>query len=494
MRTALLAICVALAACGSSQSAPSDDGGTDATTGQDSQLEDSIAGSDSSGPTCDGSCPADARPHDSAADSPSPPMCGTGGWLTYGHDGARTFASDACINGPLTRQWTYAPAAPTGRTLNAVQHALATSDGIYLDWAASDGAYIGTTAADRLSLAGARVWTFDSGSDANMGNWASLSEPVTVDGGLVQTLVVQDDGFYFLDLSTGKVRATTGVDWWGQSIPDPSGGVWFVDTSKSDGPGLFVGQIDRSAKTLWQQNKQGTMCGDSLTDQMGGIALDGGVLFYAALYVAGGTVQPTFKSGLYAFDAATGAPKWNVASTPASVISAGNGLVYGIEGGALVARSQKDGSSKWSKPLAGAGAQAPVLANSLVIVADAAGVSAFDATTGSPAWSTPVTGAAAAAYQGTITNGCSGSQNEGAAVATSLAAAVPSGTLVVTASDGIHVLSLATGQDKWHGAVPGATNAVHDPVLVGDMVYVVDSPPAVYSGFGPGQLIALKGS
>ena len=485
MRTALLAICAAATACGADHSVAADDGGADATGGQDAQLQHS-AGSDSTS--------GDAEPHDSAPDSKPAPACGTGGWLTYGHDGARTFASDACINGPLSRSWAYSPAPPSGHTLNAVQHALATSDAIYLHWAASDGAYIGTTAADRLSLAGARVWTFDSGSDANMGNWASVSSPVSVDGSVVQSLVIQDDGVYFRDLATGKARVGTGVDWWGQSIPDATGGIWFVDTSKSDGPGLFVGQLDPTAKIVWQQNKQGTMCGDSLTDQMGGIALDGGVLFYAPLYATGGAVQPTFKSGLYAFDAVTGAPRWNIASTPSSVISAGNGLVYGIEAGALVARSQTDGSPKWSKPLVGAGAQAPVLASGLVIVAGASAVSAFDATTGSPAWSTPVTGAAAAAYQGTLTNGCSGSQNEGAAVATSLAAAVPSGTLVVTASDGIHVLSLSTGQDKWHGAVPGALNAVHDPVLVGDMVYVVDSPPAPYSGFGPGQLIALKGS
>jgi outer membrane protein assembly factor BamB len=489
MRKALVAICALATACGSnsSSSTPPDDGGADANAGQDSEpQQDSAGGSDSTS--------GDAQPHDLAADSKPPPACGTGGWLTYGHDGARTFASDACINGPLTKSWAYAPAPPTGHTLNAVQHALATSDAIYLQWAASDGMYVGTTAADRLSLAGARLWTFDSGSDANMGNWASVGSPVTTDAGVVQTLVVQDDGVYFLDLTTGKSRAGTGVDWWGQSIPDAKGGVWFVDTSKSDGPGLFVGQLDSAAKIVWQQNKQGTMCGDSLADQMGGIALDGGVLFYAPLYVAGGTVQPTFKSGLYAFDAVTGTPKWNVASTPSSVISAGNGLIYGFEAGALVARSQSDGSSKWSKPLSGAGAQAPVLAAGLVIAAGATGVSAFDATTGSPAWSTPITGAAAASWVGTLTNGCAGSQNLGGAVGTTLAAAVPSGTLVVTASDGVHVLSLATGQDKWHGAVPGAVNAVHDPVLVGDMVYVVDSPPTPYLGFGPGQLIALKGS
>src|SRR6185312_7479752 len=103
------------------------------------------------------------------------------------------------------------------------------------------------------------------------------------------------------------------------------------------------------------QNKQGTQCGDSLGDKMGGIAIDGGVLFYAPQYSAGGSVQPTFASGVYAFDAASGSPKWNVATTPSSAISAGNGLVYVIESNAIVARKATDGSVGWTNPLPGAG-------------------------------------------------------------------------------------------------------------------------------------------
>ena len=435
--------------------------------------------------TTDGGADAQTDAGSPDADAAPVPSCGTSAWLTYGHDAARTFASDGCITGPLTSSWSYTPTPIAGHTVTAVHHALAATDAIYLQWAGSDSPYIGTTAADLVSPAGARVWTYDSGSDANMGNWASVSGA---------NLVIDDDGVYFVDRATGKSTVKTGVDWWGQTIADTAGGVWFVTTSKSDGPGLFVGELDVTAKIVWQGNKQGTACGDALSDRMGGIALDGGVLFYAPSYATGGTVQPTFASGLYAFDAATGTPKWNVPGAPASTISAGNGLVYGIEADAVVARSQKDGSISWSQPLTGAGAQAPVLANGLAIAAGSTGVSAFDAKSGAPAWATPLTGAAARAYTMVITNGCSGSQNLGAAIATSLAAAVPSGTLVVTASDGIHVLSLATGQDQWHGAVPGAKNRVHDPVIVGNAVYVIDSPTAGVGGFGAGQLIALKGS
>ena len=440
-------------------------------------------------------CGGDSSPSDGGADVQvgdvttkdvveAGPQCGTSGWLTYGHDAARTFASDGCVTGPLTPSWTYTPTPKTNAKVNAVYHALAATDGVYLQWAGSDDPYIGTTAADGLTTAGARVWTYDSGSDANMGNWASVSGT---------NLVLNDDGIYWVSLKDGTSTVTTGVDWWGQTIADGAGGAWFVTTSKSDGPGLFVGEIDATAKVTWSQNKQGTACGDALGDKMGGIALDGGVLFYAPQYSKGGTVTPTFASGLYAFDAKAGTPKWNVPTTPSSTISAGNGLVYLIESGNVVARKQTDGSVAWTKPLAGAGAQAPVIAGSIVIAAGSAGVSSFDATTGAPGWATPITGAAAQAYSLTITNGCSGSQNLGAAIATTMSAAIPSGTLVVTASDGVHVLSLSSGQDTWSGKITGAKFTVHDPVIVGKTVYVVDSPIGGVAGFGAGQLIALSG-
>ena len=464
---------MAASACGGSQ--PASDQGD---SGSDSDNPDGIGGGDGSGDGPDGTMTT----------------CGTSGWLTYGHDGARTFASDACIKGPLSVAWTYTPAPPTSRTTNGVQHALADSNGVYLHWSASDGQYTGTTAEDRVSPSGARVWTFDSGTDSNFDNWESVTKPVSVDGSVVQSVMIQEDGVSYLDLATGKKRAGTGVDWWGQTIPDLNGGVWFVDILKLDGPGLGVGELDLDAKVLWQENKQGAMCGQGLGDVMGGIAVDDGALFYAAVLTTGSATQPTFKTGLYAFDSATGTPKWNVASTPASVISAGNGLVYGIEADSVVARSQQDGTVKWSSPLTGAGAQAPVLAAGLVVAAGSSAVSAFNATTGAPAWSTPMTGAATHAFQNAVTNGCAGTSTAGGAVATSLAAAVPSGTLVVTASDGVHILSLSTGADQWHGMIQGAKYAVHDPVLVGSVVYVVDSLPSPYLGFGPGRLIALKGA
>lgn len=441
-------------------------------------------------------CSPDAGPCDSGiaqdsgtrtdVTSPDATMmhCGTDGWVTYGHDARRTFATDACITGPLTMAWNYVPTVAAGTTLKAVHHAIATSDAVYLQWAASDGPYVGTTAADRISLTGMRVWTFDSGSDANMADWASLWSG---------HVILNDDGIYILDQMTGMRTATTGVDWWGQTIPSTSE-FYLVNTSKSDGPGLFVAAMGDTAMTSWRQNVQGNMCGQSLADQLGAIALDGTMLFYAADYHTGSSTMPTFPSGLYAFDTTMmGHESWRVAAMPSSAISVGNGLIYGVEGGsALVARHQTDGSMAWTQPVSGAGVQAPVIANSRLIIATNAGIASFDAMTGAPGWNTPLPGAVSRAYSITITNGCGGSQPLGGAVMTTLAAALGSGTLVVTTATEVHVLSLSTGAETWHGMVPGAMGALHDPVVVGHNVYVIDSPAGLVA-FGAGQLIALTG-
>ena len=413
----------------------------------------------------------------------TPIPCGTSAWATYGHDGRRTFATDACIKGPLSVSWSYTPAPPTGRTTKAMHHALAQKDAVFLQWGASIEPYVGTTALDRVSTTGTRVWTMDTGSDANEGNWGSLI------GGNVW---LDDDGVYLVDAASGVRGATTGVDWWGQSIPNGAG-AFLVVTSKSDGPGLFVASLDDKLKTLWKQNEQGTHCGDGFADTMGGIALDGGVLFYAPNYNTGSTKTLDFASGLYAFDASSGAPKWKIPTTPSSVISAGDGLVYLIESSTtLIARKQSDGSKVWSVDVTNVGAQAPVLAGGLAIVGTATDVLAFDAKTGAPAWTSKVSGAAARAYTIDISNGCSGLQHQGAAIATSIAAALGSGTLIVTGSDGVHVLDLATGVEQWKGAVTGAKGSLHDPIAVGDVVYVVDSSPTPIGGFSSGALFSLK--
>jgi hypothetical protein len=404
----------------------------------------------------------------------SPPPCGTSAWATYGHDAQRTFATDACVVGPLTQAWQYTPAAPTGRTFEAVFHAIAQVDGVFLEWMASDAPYTGTTAADRVGIDGKRVWTWDSGTDSNFGNWPTRWNNM---------LVLDDDGVYYLDATAGTRIATTGVDWWGQTIGD-SARLYVVNAMQADGPGLLVGALDATAKSLWQQNLH-QACGHGWGDVMGGIALDGSVLFYAPDYESGSMQPLSFSSGLFAFDAAAGTPKWSVTTTtPSSAISVNGGRVYLVEGGKnLVARSETDGSSVWSVAVSGAGAQAPVQADGKVIVATSAGVLAFDAASGKPAWSASAIMAAEPAVRSIITNGCGGTIAVGGATRTSMAAALASNNLVVAASDGIHLLSLSTGMETWHGSLEGGAADLHDPVPIGHTLYVING----------NQLVALQG-
>src|SRR5690242_15233791 len=135
------------------------------------------------------------------------PACGSAGWTTYGADAARTSATDACIDGPLTMAWHYVPTPPSGRTTNGIHGIVAQSDAVYLQWMATDPPYTGTTAMDRISLDGQRVWTYDSGTDTNLGHWPTLA------GGAV---LVNDDGLRWIDVVSGSVTHDTGVDWWGQ--------------------------------------------------------------------------------------------------------------------------------------------------------------------------------------------------------------------------------------------------------------------------------------
>ena len=400
------------------------------------------------------------------------PSCGTDGWLTYGHDARRTSASDGCVNGPLTTSWRYAPAPPAGKMFKNVFNAIAQSDAVFLAWSVVRDPYLGTTAADRIDLTGQRVWTFDSGTDSNLGNWPSVA---------LGSLILNEDGLFFLDLKTGMKTAGNGVDNWGQSLTDGTR-IYVVNDSHVDGPGVYVGAYDGQCKQLWAANSYGK-CRIDAGDLAGGIALDGSSLFYAPNYSPGAGVTLGFSSGLYAFDPAMGTQQWTQAATPTSGISAGSGLVYLIEGGTdLVARKQSDGTKAWSAATMGAGTQAPLLAAGKVIVAGAQGITSFDAKTGTPGWTAPVMGAAAQAFNLMFGGGCvagSGqwSANEfGTAVATAtLAAALGSDTLVVTATDGIHLLSLATGMETWKGMPAQAMGSVSNPVVVGNMVYVVDT-------------------
>ena len=408
--------------------------------------------------------------------------CGTDAWLTYNHDAARSGASDGCVSGPLTTTWRYVPAPPAGKKLNDVFNAVAQPDGVFLAWSASDDPYLGTTAADRVDLTGNRVWTFDSGTDSNLGNWPSIA---------LGALILNDDGIYYLDLASGMKTAGNGVDNWGQTLTDGTN-LYAVNDSHVDGPGIYVGAYDATCKQLWAANKYG-MCRIDAGDVAGGLALDGGVLFYAPSYSPGMGVSLGFSSGLYAFDPATGKQQWFQATTPTSSITAGGGLLYLIEGGdKLVARKQADGSVAWSATTTGAGTQAPVrMAAGKVVIATAQSVSAYDAATGAAAWSTPLTSPAAQAFDLMFSGGCvAGSGQWSGNEFKDGGGHYHAGRGARQRDAGgdrrrleVHVLSLSTGAGAWSGMPANAMGTVKNPTIVGHTVYVVDD----------GGLLSLQG-
>jgi hypothetical protein len=390
-------------------------------------------------------------------------------WITYGHDGHRTSASQASLNGPLTVSWRYAPPSPVTNPYTVVFDALAAADGVYLQWG-STGTFFGFgtgTNVSRVSPAGAKVWANTSwGADYNIGHWGSIYGT---------KFVYQDDGLGYLDLATGARPFNTSVDWWGETLPD-STGLYVSQNWHVDGPQTFVGSLSATGSSRWKTNLYGAAKADiGVWDPSGGLALNNGVLFFDPVY--SGSLVPPNPKGVFAFTASSGALVKFVATTPNSHISADATKVYLVETGAttLVARAQSDLHVVWTYTIPYAGPQAPLLANNLVIVGTSTDVEAFDAATGARVWrSAPLSG---------LTTYSSGSTT------TYLAAALGSGTLICTTSTGIHILSLLNGTELWKGATAGASGTPHDPVIVNDPV----NGPVLYVVDGTG-VIALKGA
>ena len=380
-------------------------------------------------------------------------------WNTVGHDGHRSGASSAVVNGPFTTLWRYDPVPPGTRPFEYVNTAVAAADGAYLQWSAQSklgAGYIGATEVDRVSNSGARSWTFDGGYDANFGNWISIWGT---------RLVYQDDGIGYLNTSTGAKLWGSGVDWWGETLADSSG--LYVDQDQHyDGPGPFVALMDATGKRTWTANSYGKVRGDAF-DYVAGLALANGKLFIAGDYYAAATLVSPPLPGVYGFNASTGAAAGYASTKPTSKLSADSTRLYLIEhGNTLVARAQSDLHVVWSAAVSNPTQQAPLLANRNVLIATNAGVESRNAATGALNWkSATITG-----LHATIRGGPSAS--------TTLAAALGSNTLIATSStDGIHLLSLSTGVELYKYAI--TTNAVRNPVLINDptrgsILYVLD--------------------
>jgi outer membrane protein assembly factor BamB len=370
--------------------------------------------------------------------APARVACGAEGWTTYAHDAARTSASGACLRPPLAPRWRFAPRDVPGRVASAA-HAIASADAVYVQGTIGE-----SPALWRLDApTGEPRWTFDSRADIPHLTWPTLAP---------RTVAMIDDGLFFVDPETGKNRGRA-LDAWGESLTD--GVQMFVmNTWQADGDPPYVGAFDLDARPLWKRDRMGRARGYRPPD-VGGVAMADGVLVHASNQASRG-------AHVAAFDATRSDRRWSVDTTPESAPSIADGRILMIERWAgvkvdrLVARSLETGDVAWSRELARARGQAPVVAGALAIVHDEQEVVAFDRATGEPAWSARIA---------RTTPGTQG--------VTTLAAALGSGTLVVCAGGRVHVLRLRDGSVAWSGEpVPGTKN-VDSPAIAAGALYVV---------------------
>ena len=460
-----------------------DDGGAGPTPGD--ATAESIPGSDAAANRDGG------RRKDAGAMACSSP--GTSDWYTYGHDPQRTSASDGCMVGPLTLSFTYEPLAASGGQLASVEHAIATHAAVYVKSADSNNGAQVAAVVDKLTPAGARVWQWAFG-DFEEHQWPTFAFGV---------LAVEEDSMWFVDDSDGKGLQLGEYDDWGTNTADATRFYVSSDVNSKDGYGIYVGAYPAQAPTplpfpppewhanLWGNgNRNGTECGYEVNDSL---AVDNAVVYQAGEYrnLSG---SPPFPSGVRSFDGTSGTPGWTQPTLPRSAISVGAGKVFLIEqdsGLTLVARRQQDGTVGWSTPLVGAQSiQAPALAGGLLLLAEKDGIDAYDPATGALVWNAPGIDALQTAFVATLNtyfDACGGADDLSTLADTSLAAATGSNTLVVTATDGVHILSLDDGSSVWSGKIAGITGPLKNPVIVGKTLYAIDTGAAA----GIGQLVAL---
>jgi outer membrane protein assembly factor BamB len=257
-----------------------------------------------------------------------------------------------------------------------------------------------------------------------------------------------------------SVDARTGVghraelDAWGESLTDGTR-IFAENDWYLDGWGLYVSAFDQDLKLLWRRDYNALAKGVVVPD-VGGLAFDGGVLVHSAQH------GPLTGSGLSAFDPASGLRRWRAPVSPMSSPSIAAGRVFAIERWTgertdrLAARSLADGELLWARELGDARGPAPVLAAGVVVVHGKTGVSAFDAATGAPVWEAPIARTADPVQS-----------------ATTVAAALGSGTLLVLSKATFHVLRLDDGSEIWSGVPVAHARRVEAPVVVGEAVYVV---------------------
>ena len=444
-----------------------------------------------------------------AGSSGGPVVCsslGSDAWASYAHDAQRTSASGGCITGPLASTWRYAIPGEVA-TLRAGQcgnptvlrgyNAIADATGAFVNFQESCSPSGGSGFLTHIDTAMTKKWASQN-HDGSIGYWPTLA---------FGKVALVEDGVFYRDPATGVVLSDGGSwDEWGDTLFDGSK-LYFANTFQADGPGIFLAAMDIQGcgsqcgtcdggcncpypatcpKALWTQNAA-FKCKNAEADALAALAFDQGTLFQAGRYGHLPGVQAP-ADGLYARSiSGNGAQKWFVPTSQInSKISAGGGNVFLVEGSTLVARSETDGTVSWPPvSLNQPGGQAPALAAGLVVVSDADGIAAFKAQTGQVAWHTTLSGAASVlgvriggvptCLQGASLPTAAGFDNTGAAgVATTIAIATGSGTVIVAAQSGIHVLRLADGTEVWSGVPKGASGRVRNPIVVGKRLYAVD--------------------
>jgi hypothetical protein len=433
---------------------------------------------------------------------------GTSSWATYAHDALRTSASDGCALGPLSLSWSYASTPfvfnDPSYTVIGLDNAIADTSGLYVSSVQVKSGGAQASILEKVSPAGALLWEFTSNHDAVEHNWPTLGFGrilveddwlAAVDANWDCTSVADCNACEYQPHGTCNNHSAqgSGFDDWGMSAADATRFYTNSDVASPDGPGIYIGAWDTSGgNSLWKQNTIASSCTAGGSEEIGSLVVDGGNVYQAANYSAA-SGAPAFASGVRSFAAATGTPGWTASTTVMSALSASASTLYLIEGtstASLVARKENDGSIAWSKPLGTnlVSSQSPVQANGLVIVATASGVIAYVAATGDVAWMRADLHAVSPLFQTSLNFGSCGGSNVStlsAAVTTSLAAATGSNTLVVAASDNLHIVALADGHDFWTGAIAGTTPPFRNPIIVGSTVYAIDSSSSA------GKLVAL---
>lgn len=320
-------------------------------------------------------------------------------------------------------------------------------------------------AAPAAQAAGAPAWLQPGFSAAH--SWTNTQERTLKPGNVsrLQQLWSQKLGQFYVGATTqddGQVYAcsnlyglsvldaTTGAEQWSRFVGGQCGSATlnaeaaFVTTWSGGNPTQYALTAVRRADggTLWSVPPA----------QRDSLGFENPTLVGNSLYVA------DRRSGVSAFDAATGALRWKADTGMLNQqATVAGGLVYVStwgNGGTVPQRvfafSTRDGALKWSQPTDSANSQYPAAVSEgrVFVGSDTGTLYAFDAASGTPLWKRAFSGYVSAPI-----------------VTTGAAVIVNTGTGTVTA------LNAATGEVRWSTVLPGSATVSSNLVLANGVVF-----------------------